>query len=257
MFDDLHGLDSFAVRSRSLFIVQTDTSCRFLVHSIHSSADETVRLSQSHNRPGLTNPVSLSTYSIPTVAEYGPRRADLDEHHDAQRHSEYQVSQSGSSMLVNYPNIRLSILQKSNVSIQGFDDIEVLSIGASKVVSIGINFNDKTQPAPFEISFDGNAQPTSLTVSCHVGELIEQRFLNEQEFNQNLGKDNTALTFVCTTLPAFIAARLRGMNETTATVSMDETQIAALNFSTVQTKVVQCANLTSVPSGSGDSSVFR
>jgi hypothetical protein len=56
------------------------------------------------------------------------------------------------------------------------------------VASIGIDFNDKTQPAVFEITFDENPSPTSLSISCHVGELIEQRFLNEQEFNQNLGK---------------------------------------------------------------------
>jgi hypothetical protein len=40
----------------------------------------------------------------------------------------------------------------------------------------------------FEIAFDENPSPVSLSISSHVGELIEQRFLNEHEFNQNLGK---------------------------------------------------------------------
>ena len=74
------------------------------------------------------------------------------------------------------------------MNIQGFDEIDRLPISASIVASIGIDFNDKTQPAVFEIQFDNNPSPTSVTIACHVGELIEQRFLNEQEFNQNLGK---------------------------------------------------------------------
>jgi hypothetical protein len=81
------------------------------------------------------------------------------------------------------------------MNIQGFDEIDVLPSGASVVASIGIDFNDKTQPAVFEISFDENSSPISLSVLCHVGELIEQRFLNEQEFNQNLGKEEN-LDFV-------------------------------------------------------------
>ncbi|CAF0807411.1 unnamed protein product [Adineta ricciae] len=127
---------------------------------------------------------------------------------------------------------------KSNLNIQGFGEIDVLPSGASKVVSIGIDFNDKTQPASFEILFDNNAQPTALTISSHVGELFEQRFLNEQEFNQHL-------------------ARLRGMNEITGSINVDETQQSKFNFTTIQSKVLQCANLISVPSGSGDSSIFR
>jgi hypothetical protein len=76
------------------------------------------------------------------------------------------------------------------MNIQGFNEIDVLPSGVSVVVSIGIDFNDKTQPALFDISFDGNSQPTSLSISCHVGELIEKKFINEQEFNQHLGNEN-------------------------------------------------------------------
>jgi hypothetical protein len=73
------------------------------------------------------------------------------------------------------------------MNIHGFEEIDVLPNGASIVASIGIDFNDKTQPALFDISFDGN--PSTISISCHVGELIEQKFLNEQEFNQNLGRE--------------------------------------------------------------------
>jgi hypothetical protein len=81
------------------------------------------------------------------------------------------------------------------VNIQGFEEIDVLPSGASIVASIGIDFNDKTQPAIFEISFDGNSLPTSVSISCHVGELIEQKFLNEQDFNQHLGKKRSKEIF--------------------------------------------------------------
>jgi hypothetical protein len=106
----------------------------------------------------------------------------------------------------------------------------------------------------FEIAFDENPSPVSLSISSHVGELIEQRFLNEQEFNQNLGKikskENLDFSIV-------ILARLRGMNEISDSINISETQLSKLNFSTIQTKVLQCANVISVPSGSGDSTLFR
>ncbi len=106
------------------------------------------------------------------------------------------------------------------------------------VTSIGIDFNDKTQSAIFDITFDENPSPISLTISCHVGELIEQKFLNEQEFNQNL-------------------TRLRGMNEISDNLNLSEGQISKFNFSTIQTKILQCANVVSVPSSSGNSTLFR
>ncbi|CAF2461748.1 unnamed protein product [Rotaria sp. Silwood2] len=65
--------------------------------------------------------------------------------------------------------------------------------GATIISSIYIDFNDKTQPALFDISFDGK----QLSILCHVGELIEQ------EFNQNL-------------------ARLRGINEIIDSVKLSE-----------------------------------
>ncbi|CAF3471966.1 unnamed protein product [Rotaria socialis] len=127
---------------------------------------------------------------------------------------------------------------KSNMNIQGFDEIDILPHSVSIVTSIGIDYNDKTQPALFDILYDTNQMPTTLTISCPVGELIEQKLLNEQQFNQN-------------------QARLRGMNEIMNSINVDEAQISKLNFSAIQTKVLQCANLISVPSSSGDSTFYR
>jgi hypothetical protein len=47
------------------------------------------------------------------------------------------------------------------------------------------------------------------------------------------------------------------MNEITGSVNVNEGQILKLNFTTIQTKILQCANIVSVPSGSGDSTSFR
>ena len=75
------------------------------------------------------------------------------------------------------------------MNIYGFNEIDLLPNNISIVTSIGIDFNDKTQPAIFDILYDGNSSPTSLSISCHVGELIEQKFLNAQQFNQYLGNE--------------------------------------------------------------------
>ncbi|CAF1606473.1 unnamed protein product [Adineta ricciae] len=130
------------------------------------------------------------------------------------------------------------IKSKSGVNIQGFNDIDQLPGGASIITSIGIDFNDTTQSASFDISIDGRQLATSVSIPCHVGELFQPKFLNEKDFNQNLGS-------------------LRGMHEITGTLNVNETQISKFNFTTIQTKVVQCANVSSVPSSSGDSTIYR
>ncbi len=86
-----------------------------------------------------------------------------------------------------------------------------------------------------------------------MGELIEQKFLNEQDFNQHLGKKRSKEIFFLID----ILARLRGMNEIFDSLNITEAQFSKLNFPTIQTKVLQCANVVSVPSGSGDSTLFR
>jgi hypothetical protein len=47
------------------------------------------------------------------------------------------------------------------------------------------------------------------------------------------------------------------MNEITDTINLSETQMKKLNFTIIQTKILQCANISSVPSGSGDSTIYR
>jgi hypothetical protein len=47
------------------------------------------------------------------------------------------------------------------------------------------------------------------------------------------------------------------MNEIIDTVNISETQMGKFNFTNIQTKVLQCANVSSVPSDSGDSTLYR
>ncbi len=144
------------------------------------------------------------------------------------------------------------------MNIEEFHEIDLLPSGATLISSIGVDFNDKTQPALFEISFDGRQLSTPLSISCHVGELIEQKFLNEQDFNQNLGRRKDLLVSFFIELKFLnILVRLRGMNEVMDNLDMSEAQMKKLNFTTIQNRVFQCANVSSVPSGSGDSTIYR
>ena len=54
-----------------------------------------------------------------------------------------------------------------------------------------------------------------------------------------------------------ILGRLRGMNEVMDNIDMSEAQMKKLNFTTVQNRILQCANVASVPSGSGTSTIYR
>ncbi len=125
------------------------------------------------------------------------------------------------------------------------------------ISSIGIDFNDKTQPALFDISYDGRQLSTTLSILCHVGEVIEQKFLNQQDFNQNLGRKIIPFIFLFQYKNSIILARLRGMNEIIDNIPISEIQMKRLNFTTIQAKVIQCANISSVPSDSGDSTIYR
>ena len=71
---------------------------------------------------------------------------------------------------------------------QGFETIAELPRDASIVASMGIDFNDTTQPASFDIAFDGRS--LTISIPCHVGELIEQKFLTEQAFQQHQGRND-------------------------------------------------------------------
>ena len=81
------------------------------------------------------------------------------------------------------------------MNIQGFNDIDQLPGGASIITSIGIDFNDTTQAASFDISIDGRQLVTSISIPCHVGELFQPKFISEKDFNQNLSTFETNGTF--------------------------------------------------------------
>ncbi|CAF1101511.1 unnamed protein product [Didymodactylos carnosus] len=129
----------------------------------------------------------------------------------------------------------LFLKARPGVQISEFAEIDVLSSGATLVSTMGIDFNDKTQSAQFDITVDG--KQISLSIPCQVGEMIEQRFLNEQEFLQEL-------------------TRLKGMSEISETLKLSVDTLEKLNFSTIQNKIIQCANVIPVPVSS-HSAIYR
>ena len=54
--------------------------------------------------------------------------------------------------------------------------------------TIGIDFNDTTQPAQFELSNVDGSKKWNLSIICPVGELLQPNFVSENEFNAMQGE---------------------------------------------------------------------
>ncbi|XP_064165357.1 AP-3 complex subunit beta-1 isoform X9 [Anguilla rostrata] len=111
------------------------------------------------------------------------------------------------------------------LNIHGFSSIDCLEPAASITVSMGIDFNDSTQAANFQLCT--KTDQFSVSIQPAVGELFLPVTMTEQDFLKEQGK-------------------LAGMNESSATVTM-----APENASSqpIGTKVVSVANMGVVPSG--------
>ncbi|KAK1176512.1 AP-3 complex subunit beta-1-like [Acipenser oxyrinchus oxyrinchus] len=112
----------------------------------------------------------------------------------------------------------------SGLQIHDFNSIESLEPGASITVSMGIDFNDSTQAANFQLCT--KSDQFNVSIQPAVGELLLPVTMSEQDFRTQQGK-------------------LTGMNESTATIS-----VAPENSSgrAIVHKVVTAANLGVVPS---------
>ncbi|XP_064413648.1 AP-3 complex subunit beta-1 isoform X1 [Latimeria chalumnae] len=113
----------------------------------------------------------------------------------------------------------------SGMQIHDFSPIESLEPDKSITVSMGIDFCDSTQAANFQLcTKDGQF---NVSIQPPVGELLLPVTMSESDFNKEQGK-------------------LTGMNEMSATIT-----VAPQNSTrrTIVQKVVNVANLGSVPSG--------
>ncbi|XP_069700513.1 AP-3 complex subunit beta-1 [Periplaneta americana] len=113
----------------------------------------------------------------------------------------------------------------SGMSMHDFAPISVLPVNAVLPGTIGVDFNDSTQPVSFTISV-GGVQSNQATLKAPVGELIRAVTMPE---------------------PLFITeqSKLRGMNEHSAVVNLPP---AYNDQKIISQRVFEAANVASIPS---------
>uniref|UniRef100_A0A671RJ25 AP-3 complex subunit beta n=1 Tax=Sinocyclocheilus anshuiensis TaxID=1608454 RepID=A0A671RJ25_9TELE len=114
-------------------------------------------------------------------------------------------------------NIHISEKSSTGQNIHRFNAIERLEPQASVTVSMGVDFNDSTQAANFQLC---------VSIQPAVGELLLPITMTEADFTKEQGK-------------------LLGMNESSATITMTPENISSQS---VNRKVVSVANLGVIPS---------
>uniref|UniRef100_A0AAR2K9S1 AP-3 complex subunit beta n=1 Tax=Pygocentrus nattereri TaxID=42514 RepID=A0AAR2K9S1_PYGNA len=122
-------------------------------------------------------------------------------------------------------DIHISEKTSTGQSIHCFRPIERLEPEASVTVSVGVDFNDSTQAASFQLC--SKTERFSVSIQPAVGELLLPVTMTEQDFSREQGK-------------------LVGMNESSATITMAPETVSS---QPVSKKVVSVANVGVVPSG--------
>uniref|UniRef100_A0A3Q1FAB1 AP-3 complex subunit beta n=1 Tax=Acanthochromis polyacanthus TaxID=80966 RepID=A0A3Q1FAB1_9TELE len=120
----------------------------------------------------------------------------------------------------------------ASLSIHCFNTIERLEPEASVTVSMGIDFSDSTQAANFQLCT--KEDQFSVSIQPAVGELLMPSSMTEQDFCKEQGK-------------------LQGMNETSATITMET---ANASSQAISKQVLSVANVGVVPSSQNNVSRF-
>ncbi|XP_059381897.1 AP-3 complex subunit beta-1-like [Carassius carassius] len=121
-------------------------------------------------------------------------------------------------------NIHISEKSSAGQNIHRFNAIERLEPQASVTVSMGVDFNDSTQAANFQLCT--KEDEFSVSIQPAVGELLLPITVSEADFSKEQGK-------------------LLGMNESSATITMTPENVSSQS---VNRKVVSVANLGVIPS---------
>uniref|UniRef100_A0A672K137 AP-3 complex subunit beta n=1 Tax=Sinocyclocheilus grahami TaxID=75366 RepID=A0A672K137_SINGR len=122
-------------------------------------------------------------------------------------------------------NIHISEKSSTGQNIHRFNAIERLEPQASVTVSMGVDFNDSTQTANFQLCT--KEDEFSVSIQPAVGELLLPITMSEADFTKEQGK-------------------LVGMNESSATITITPENVSSQS---VNRKVVSVANLGVIPSG--------
>ncbi|CAG5115388.1 unnamed protein product [Candidula unifasciata] len=120
----------------------------------------------------------------------------------------------------------------SGMEIHDFPEIASLGVGASTSVLMGINFNDTTQPASFQLVSE--QKTFSLAISAPVGELLQPHTMGEAEFKSQL-------------------AKLSGMNENRESCDIPENKRTPEG---IYSSVLSVSNVLQVPSSDPDVFTF-
>uniref|UniRef100_A0A8C1IML2 AP-3 complex subunit beta n=1 Tax=Cyprinus carpio TaxID=7962 RepID=A0A8C1IML2_CYPCA len=121
-------------------------------------------------------------------------------------------------------NIHISEKSSTGQNIHRFNAIERLEPQASVTVSMGVDFNDSTQAANFQLCT--KEDEFSVSIQPAVGELLLPITMSEADFTKEQSK-------------------LVGMNESSATITMTPENVSSQS---VNRKVVSVANLGVIPS---------
>lgn len=121
-------------------------------------------------------------------------------------------------------NIHISEKSSTGQNIHRFSAIERLEPQASVTVSMGVDFNDSTQAAHFQLCT--KEDEFSVSIQPAVGELLLPITMSEADFTKEQGK-------------------LLGMNESSATITMAPENVSSQS---VNRNVVSAANLGVIPS---------
>ncbi|RUS71773.1 hypothetical protein EGW08_020467 [Elysia chlorotica] len=117
---------------------------------------------------------------------------------------------------------------QAGMEIHDFPEIASLGVGSSSTALMGINFNDTTQAAGFQLSSEQGS--FSVSIAAPVGELMQPHTMGEAEFKTQQGK-------------------LGGMNENRETVAITEAKTSPDGLCRCVRSV---ANLLQVPSSQPD-----
>jgi len=148
---------------------------------------------------------------------------------------EFSFTNQGSS---NLTDIRIGGRQlASGMSIHEFPAIPILSSGGTSTVTLGINFNDTTQNAKFDITLteeDGGKRCHGVSIAAPIGEMLRPIAVPETYFDTERSK-------------------LRGMNETSCKIQV-KPEYAGDNKSLKQ-RVYETANVALVPTLDQDDTI--
>jgi len=118
------------------------------------------------------------------------------------------------------------------MSLHEFPAFLNLQPGQTRSVTLGVDYNDTTQPARLDLVIGGRAHSVSL--SCSTGEMVRPLIMSQVSFTEE-------------------QAKLRGMNEASSNISLPST---SCDVKSVTERVYQSANVLQVPGSLADQLLF-